>query len=103
MNLDQINDWFDSFYEEYIKGKKPIRGRIFSGAHIEVWSRRDIAVVVHDPYPRGQDAEQKAADFVRGLHDENKNLHAEMTTDRFQQIVSGQYRLTDSDWVWDDE
>lgn len=103
MTLDQINNWFDAFYQEYIESKKPIRGRTFSGAHIEVWGRDNVAIVVHDPYARGQDDQQKAVDFVRGLYDDNRSLHAEISTDRFQQLVNGHDHLTDDDWVWEDE
>lgn len=103
MNLDQVNNWFDAFHKEYIEGKKPIRGRTFSGAHIELWGRDEVVVVVHDPYPRGADEEQKAVDFVRGLHDNAVNIRAEINADRLQRLVGEQDKLTDKDWVWDDE
>lgn len=103
MTWDQINDWFDAFYKEYIEGKKPIRGRTFSGAHIGIWGRDSIAIIAHDPYTRGTDSDQKAVDFVRGLYDDSKSVWAEINLERFQQLVSGQSHLTDEDWVWEDE
>lgn len=103
MTWNQINDWFDSFHDEYIEGKKPIRGRTFGGAHIEIWHDDEIVVVVHDPHLRGTDGEQKAADFVKGLWDGNKNVRAEINLERFQRIINGQDKLTDDDWSWDDE
>lgn len=103
MNWDQINDWFDSFYAEYVEGKKPIRGRTFSGGRIEIWGRDSIAIVLHDPYLRGLDSYQRAEDFVRNVHDDNQSIHAEINFDRFQKVVSGEEPLTDQDWAWHDE
>jgi hypothetical protein len=104
MNWTQINDWFDDFYKEYIEGKKQIRGRAFSGAHIEIFGRDSIVIVVHDPYLRGKDKEQRAWDFVRNAQNgETLSLHAEMNYARFEKIVSGEQPLKDEDWVWHDE
>jgi hypothetical protein len=103
MTFDQINDWFDSFYEETIEAKKPVRGRTFSGARIEIWGRDSIAIVMHDPYPRGTDRDQKALDFVRNIHDDNTELTAEINSSRFKEIIEGTNPLTENDWLWKDE
>jgi len=103
MTWDQINDWWDAFYEEFVEGKKPVRGRAFSGGKIEIWGRDSVAIVLHDPYVRGVDSYQKAVDFVRNVMDNNRSVHAEIDYARFQRVVSGEQPLTDSDWVWQDE
>lgn len=103
MTWDEINDWFDAFYAEYVEGRKPVRGRVFSGSHIEIWGRNSIAIVLHDPYPRGQNEEQKALDFVRTMNDNNVNVQAEIDYGRLDRIIKGQETLTEDDWVWDDE
>jgi hypothetical protein len=103
MTLDEINDWFDSFYEETIEAKKPVRGRTFSGARIEIWGRDSIAIVIHDPYPRGTDRDQQAQDFVRNINDENTELTAEISPSRLKEIIAGTNPLTENDWLWNDE
>jgi hypothetical protein len=103
MNWEQINDWFDAFYAEYVEGKKPVRGRVFSGGHIEIWGRDSVAIVLHDPYTRGVTNDEKALDFVRNVFDDSRSVHAEINYERFRQIVSGEKPLTNEDWVWHDE
>lgn len=102
MDLKSITDWFDSFYEEYVAGKKLVRGRAFSGSHIEIWG--DVfCIVLHDPYPHGKTKEEKATDFVRSINDEVRSVYAEINLERLQKIVSGEQPLTNEDWVWQDE
>jgi hypothetical protein len=103
MELKQITDWFDSFYAEYVEGKKLVRGRAFSGSRIEVWSGDCFCIVLHDPYPRGITPEEKAEDFGRSLQDDARSVHAEINLDRLQKIVSGERPLTNDDWTWQDE
>lgn len=104
MNLEQVNNWFDSFYKEYVENKKLVRGRSFSGAHIEIWSDNNFAIVLHDPYLRGSNLEEKALDFVRGVqNNDTMSLYAEIKYDRLKKIVSGEEPLTENDWVWHDE
>lgn len=104
MTWEQINNWFNSFYEEYIENKKAVRGRTFSGSHIEIWSENDIVIVLHDPYLRGSNLEEKALDFVRAAKNNDvMSLYAEFKYDRFKKIVSGEEPLTENDWVWHDE
>lgn len=103
MNLKQITDWFDSFHAEYVEGKKLVRGRAFSGSHIQIWSGNSFAIVLHDPYPRGLNEEEKATDFVRSLDDDVRSVYAEINLERLQKIVSGEQPLTNEDWVWQDE
>lgn len=102
MELKQITDWFDSFYTEYVEGKKLVRGRAFSGSHIEIWG--DVfCIVLHDPYPRGITAEEKAQDFTRSLDDDVRSVYAEVSLEKLQKIVFGEQHLTNEDWVWQDE
>ena len=103
MELKQMTDWFDSFYAEYVEGKKLVRGRTFSGSRIEVWGGDCFCIVLHDPYPRGITAEEKAEDFGRSLEDDARSIHAEINLDRLQKIVSGKQPLTNEDWIWSDE
>jgi hypothetical protein len=104
MNWDQINLWFDAFYEEVVEGRVSVRGRTWSGARIEIYGKNDIAVVLLDPRPRGITEQAKAADFVKGIFDNNhKSLHAEIKFDRFQRVINGEEPLTEKDWVWPDE
>jgi hypothetical protein len=104
MTWDQINDWFDAFYEEYIEGKKPIRGQTFSGGRIEIWGRNEAVVVLHDPYPRGISETARHVDMVKNIVGVNhQSIHAEIDFERFKSIVSGEKPLTDSDWTWPDE
>lgn len=103
MNLKQITDWFDSFYNEYVTGKKLVRGRTFSGSHIQIWGDDSFCIVLHDPYMRGSTPEEKSQDFVRGIEDDAVSVHAEINLDRFEKIVSGEQPLTNEDWVWSDE
>lgn len=104
MTWEQINDWFDSFHDEYIEGRKPIRGRSFSGARIEIWNRDNVVIVVHDPYPRGSTEESRATDLVRNIFDsEHQKAFVEIDYARFQRIVRGEEPLTDKDWIWPDE
>jgi len=104
MDWTQINDWFDSFHDEYVEGKKEVRGRVFSGAHIEIWGGDSIAIVLHDPRLRGTDEDQRACDFVRNAQSGDElSLHAEINYARFEKIVSGEKPLEAEDWVWHDE
>jgi hypothetical protein len=103
MDLKNITDWFDSFYEEYVAGKKLVRGRAFSGSHIQIWSGNSFAIVLHDPYPRGVNKEEKALDFARSLDDDVVSVYAEINLERLRKIVSGEQPLTNEDWVWQDE
>lgn len=104
MDWNQIHDWFDAFYEKYVEGKKPVRGRTFSGSHIEVWGRDNLVIVLHDPYARGNDEESKSVDFVKNMFDsDHQRIYAEIDYARFQRIVSGEQPLTEEDWVWPDE
>lgn len=104
MTWDQINDWFDAFHEEYVEGKKPVRGVAFSGAKLEIWSRDSIAIVLSHPYLRGNDQNDKAVDFVKSVFGVNhQTLQAEIDYKRFQQIISGEKPLSDEDWIWPDE
>lgn len=103
MNLKQITDWFDTFYTEYVEGKKLVRGRAFSGSHIQIWSGDSFVIVLHDPYIRGTNEDEKATDFVRGLNDDVRSVLAEINLERFEKIVSGEQPLKNEDWVWQDE
>jgi hypothetical protein len=103
MELKQITDWFDSFYTEYVEGKKLVRGRAFSGSHIEIWGDNTFCIVLHDPYVRGTNEEEKAEDFVRHLNNNADSIQAEVSLDRLQKIVSGTQPLTNEDWIWNDE
>lgn len=103
MNLKQITGWFDSFYAEYVEGKKLVRGRAFSGSHIRIWGEDSFCIVLHDPYVRGVTQEEKATDFVRNLNNETSSVYAEINLDRFEKIVLGEQPLTEEDWVWEDE
>lgn len=103
LTWEQVNTWFDNFYDEYVESKKKVRGRAFSGSHMEVWGDT-VVVILHDPYARGEDDDQKALDFVRGIFDENtRTLRAEVSHDRFERVVNGTEPLTDADWAWQDE
>jgi hypothetical protein len=103
MNWDQINDWFDAFYDATV-GKKPVRGRIFSGGKIEIWDRDNVAVVLTGPMPRGSTDESRAADFIKNVFDEDhQEISAEMNYARFQKVLSGEQPLTDEDFIWPDE
>jgi len=64
----QVHDWFHLFYDEYVENKKLVRGRAFSGSHMEVWGGT-VVIILHDPYARGEDDDQKALDFARGVLD----------------------------------
>ena len=104
MTFEEINNWFDAFYAETVGGKKPVRGRAFSGGKIEIWGKNNIVIVLHDPYPRGATDEGRANDFVRTMFDsEHQQIFAEIDYPRFQRVVSGEEPLTDSDWTWPDE
>lgn len=99
----QVCDWFDNFYIEYVDAKKTVRGRSFSGSHMELWGDT-VVVILHDPYPRGTDIDQKALGFVQDMFDESiKELRAEISHDRFLRVVSGKQPLIDADWSWNDE
>lgn len=102
--MDQINEWFDSFYKETIEDKKLIRGRAFSGGRIEIWSRRCIVIVLHHPYLRGKTLEDKSLDLVKNIFDKGQeDVRAEISCERFEKVISGEEPLTDKDWRWSDE
>lgn len=104
MTLDQINDWFDNFYQEFIEGRKPIRGRCWSGGNIELWDRDNIVIVLHIPFLRGKSDEDKATDMVKNIFDsEHQSISAELNLERFKKVVSGEEPLTEEDWMWPDE
>jgi len=103
MTFDQINDWFDNFYDEYVEKKKPVRGRAFGGGKIEIWARNNITIVLHNPHARGVTQDEKVLDMVRMIHDDVQSIHADLTLERFKRVVSGEEPLTDSDWSWEDE
>lgn len=104
MNWEQINEWFDAFHDEYVEGKKLVRGRAFSGAKIEIYGRDSIAIVLHGPYLRGTTQDEKAVELVKNIFDqEHQSIQAEINYERFQHIVNGEHPLTDVDWFWLDE
>lgn len=103
MTFEEINKWFDAFYQETVEAKKPVRGRTFSGSRIEIYGGDSIAIVLSDPYTRGSTMEERALDFARNVFDDNRSVHAEINYERFQRVVSGEQPLTDEDWVWSDE
>lgn len=104
MTWDQIHDWYENFYLEVIEGKKPIRGRCFSGSKIEVWGRDNIIIELHDPFLRGESEDNRALDFVKNLFDQNhQKITAEIDFERFKRVVSGEEPLADADWQWPDE
>ena len=104
LTWDQINDWFDGFYEECIEGRKLFRGVAFSGARLEIYGRDDIAVVLIDPRLRGSTPDEKAVDFVKGVFGVNhQSLQAELKYDRFKRVISGEEPLVEEDWIWPDE
>lgn len=104
MNWDEITDWFDKFYAEYVEGKKLVRGRAFSGGRIEIYGKDDISIVLNIPYLRGETEEEKAAEIIRTKFDkDSQSVHAEFDYERFKKIVSGEQPLAEEDWFWHDE
>ena len=104
MNWDQINLWFDNFYNEVIEGKKLVRGRAFTGAHIEIYGKDSIAVVVTHPRIRGTTENEKAVDFVRSISNEDaQEVYTDFDEDRFTKIVNGEDTIKEEDWIWNDE
>lgn len=104
MEVKEIFTWWNRFYDEVIEGKKPVRGRCFSGGRIELWGNDDIVIVLHDPYLRGTSEESKAKDFVNNIFDKDQqSISAQMNLERFERIVRGEESLEDRDWTWPDE
>jgi hypothetical protein len=113
MNWETITNWFDKFHDETIEGRLPVRGRVYSGAKIEIWGKNDIVIVLVDPRLRGATItffydsafnSGRALDMVKtSLAESDSSLYAEIKYDRFQRIVSGEEPLTDSDWIRSDE
>lgn len=58
LSWQQVHDWFNIFYDEYVESKKLVRGRAFSGSHMEVWGDT-VVIILHDPYARGEDTIKK--------------------------------------------
>jgi hypothetical protein len=104
VTFDHINDWFDVFYDEYIENKRVIRGFCFSGAKIEIYTRNNVCIVLTSPYSRGITEENKSIDFVKTCLGINPAyIIAELTYDRFVNLVNGTQPLTDAEWIFPDE
>ena len=103
ITIDMISDYMNKFHEKYIEGKLPIRGRVFSGMRFEIYDKDCVNLVLTHPKIRGTTEEEKATDFVRGLHAGGDNISVELTQDKLAKLISGEIVLSENDWIWDDE
>lgn len=105
MTLAEIHDWFDGFHDHIIEGKVKIRNRIFSGAHLEIFDRNRVLIVMEQGMNVAPDAsdEQRAVALVKQIFIDDRNLLCEIPTDRFEKIVRGEDTIKDEEWFWSDE
>lgn len=105
MTTKELVDWYDKFEVEYVEGRKPIRGTVFSGTKIEIYPSGDVTIEMNFPAVRGKTQEERTVDMIRQIGDENPNrtLFIDMRMDDLEKIVRGEKIIQDSDWTWDDE
>jgi hypothetical protein len=99
MEVALLANWLESFEREYC-GERVVRGRRFSGAKIEIYDTKTIEVHLTNPMARGETKEDRMYDTLMG---QGEYVFAVIPVDRLEGIVSGQDKISDEDWTWDDE
>lgn len=101
MFFADVHKWLDQFEIEVCKKRKKIRGRTFTGFHLEIYDEKDV-VIVMEPGIEGTTPEDRAKSFVKDIFDD-RVLEAFIPYDRFEKIVKGEDEIREDDWLWNDE
>lgn len=104
MTYEELINWFDLFENEIVTKRKLLRGYVFSGARIEVFSDGGVSIVL-TPGVRGKTKEERSWDAYRQLTDESpdRELFIDLERIELEKVVRGERIISETDWTWTDE
>lgn len=101
MLFSDVQDWIKRFENEVCGKKKRIRGRIFSGVHLEMYCTGELVIVL-EPGVEGNTLEEKTKSAIKEIFDP-RVLECFISPARFKKIVAREDEIREEDWVWNDE
>jgi len=86
MTFEQLMNWFDVFYAEFVESKIEILGHKISHAYIEIHTEEEIDIVLVVVSPT-----------------EERTMLVELPTSRVEKIIAGEDQIYPYEFAWIDE